>query len=367
MELPLTPKQVNSITDIYSIESFIKSCISSLKKILLPLVSDNKTETNIDEPSPSINAADFNSTLYYIRSLINEKGDRVEELKRMSGETLLDEVLVKVHSDIENAKKRVDKREIQLLDSILIRVFNDRVISEKFNVYERGAYVTNRNINRLMNIRTVEQVLYMDTPMAIGLQNPELPYWRNLNETLKIANNSFVSDTPIEQILSNDILRGNVSFDEKVLDRFTYKRADGLEINLLECATGSKSFAALQLLLKNGFFNNKTLLMIDEPEAHLHPQWIVEFARMIVLLNKELGVKFFIASHSPDMISALKYISEKEGITPKLNFYLAEKKNPTDFTYTYRALGTNIDDIYASFNIAFDKIDLYGTVDDEVL
>nr|WP_320038503.1 AAA family ATPase [uncultured Bacteroides sp.] len=351
---PIRPKQANSIADIYSLEDFIKSCIDNIK--------EEYSSTPTEKPDAYIS-----SIKYFIVSLIDNKGNRKQELEKISWEDLLCELLNKVHLEIDDSKNKIQRRELKLLDSILIRVFNDRTIGQKFNLYERGANIINREIDRIMNVRAVERVLYIDTPMAIGLSNPELAYWKNLDITLKMLDYSSAKETSIEKILSDDILHGNVSFDENVLDRFTYKRADGLEINLLECATGAKSFAAIQLLLKNGFFNDKTLMMIDEPEAHLHPQWIVEFARMIVLLNKELGVKFFIASHSPDMISAIKYISEKEGVSPNLNFYLAEKKNPTDYTYSYRALGTNIDDIYASFNIAFDKIDLYGTVDDEVL
>ena len=73
--------------------------------------------------------------------------------------------------------------------------------------------------------------------------------------------------------------------------------------------------------------SDKTLLIMDEPESHLHPQWIIEYARLIVLLNKQIGVKFFIASHNPDMVSAIKYISEREKSNANLNFYLAQKTN----------------------------------------
>ncbi|OAV74415.1 hypothetical protein Barb7_02090 [Bacteroidales bacterium Barb7] len=128
---------------------------------------------------------------------------------------------------------------------------------------------------------------------------------------------------------------------------------------MLDCATGIKSFAMLQLMLKNGYLNKYTLLIIDEPEAHLHPQWIVEYARLIVLLNKMLGVKFFIASHNPDMISAIKYISEREETNKKLHFYLS-KRNKPKYTYSYKHLGINIEPIFGSFNIALNKIGKYG-------
>lgn len=108
------------------------------------------------------------------------------------------------------------------------------------------------------------------------------------------------------------------------------------------------------------FSKKDTLLIIDEPEAHLHPQWIVEYARMIVLLHKEIGVKFFVASHSTDMISAIRCIAAKEEVQDKLNFYLAEDSEGTPYEYTYRDLGLDIDPIFKSFNKSLDKIDEYG-------
>ena len=77
------------------------------------------------------------------------------------------------------------------------------------------------------------------------------------------------------------------------------------------------------------------------------------------MLNKELGVKFFLASHNPDMVSAIRYISEKEGILESVNFYLAEKVKD-EFSYNYKFLDKEIDPIFESFNIAIDRINKYG-------
>lgn len=157
-----------------------------------------------------------------------------------------------------------------------------------------------------------------------------------------------------ESIVSEDGIRS---------PQLAYKRNDGRIFDLSECATGIKSFSILQLLLKNGFLQKDTLLIIDEPEAHLHPQWIVEYARMIVMLHKEIGVKFFIASHSTDMVSAIRYIAAKQEIQDSLNFYLAEDSEDSPYRYTYRDLGLDIDPIFKSFNKSFDKIDEYGVYD----
>lgn len=109
--------------------------------------------------------------------------------------------------------------------------------------------------------------------------------------------------------------------------------------------------------------NDETLLMIDEPEAHLHPQWIVEFARLLVLLNKELGLKIIIASHNPDMVAAIHDIANKEGVLENTNFYVAQPENSESHQYIFKALGHEVEEIFESFNIALDNIGRYGRVD----
>lgn len=109
--------------------------------------------------------------------------------------------------------------------------------------------------------------------------------------------------------------------------------------------------------------NDETLLMIDEPEAHLHPQWIVEFARLLVLLNKELGLKIMIASHNPDMVAAIHDIANKEGVLANTNFYVAQPENSESHQYIFKDLGHEVSEIFESFNIALDNINRYGRVD----
>ena len=132
------------------------------------------------------------------------------------------------------------------------------------------------------------------------------------------------------------------------------------EFRLTEVATGFKTFSYLQRLLENGYLNEETLLMIDEPEAHLHPQWIVEFARMLVLLHKVLGLKIMVASHNPDMVSAIHDIANKEGILDHTCFYVARQSDTNRHAFSYEALGHEIGEIFESFNIAIDRIREYG-------
>ena len=167
-------------------------------------------------------------------------------------------------------------------------------------------------------------------------------------------------------IAGKNILDGNSHYSED-LDKYFYE-THGRRFELKDCATGIKSFSQIQMLLNNGHLTDKTLLIIDEPEAHLHPQWITEYAKLVVMLHKELGVKFFIASHNPDMVSAIKNIAEVDGVLDSVNFYLAEKENPTDLQYVYKDCGTDIDPLFESFNMSYRKLDsyVYAHTDTEV-
>jgi predicted ATP-dependent endonuclease of OLD family len=69
---------------------------------------------------------------------------------------------------------------------------------------------------------------------------------------------------------------------------------------------GIKGFGLIQLLLKNNQLNSRTLLIIDEPEIHLHPNWQVLYAEILVLLSKKLEIPILLTSHSPYFIEALK-------------------------------------------------------------
>lgn len=210
----------------------------------------------------------------------------------------------------------------------------------------------------------LHRAIYIDTPMAVNDNfNYSTRYWNNLTY---LMNQQAVNPTDEEKILRRklcDILHGDITIEK---DQFTsktklcYSRFDGLDIELVNAATGIKAFAYLLRLLANGHLKGDTLLLIDEPEAHLHPQWIVDFANILVQLNKVLGVKIIITSHNPDMISAIRTISEAQGVLETTRFYLATKTDEESYRYSYQDLGTEIGPIFESFNIALSRIYLYG-------
>jgi hypothetical protein len=160
------------------------------------------------------------------------------------------------------------------------------------------------------------------------------------------------------------IIEGSIDSDDSSGDmRWIYHQwNNNKDIDLNDCATGIKALSILNILCKYGYVTPETLLIIDEPEAHLHPQWIVEYAKVLVKLVKYRKVRLLLTSHNPDMVAAIQEISEVEKIDG-VRFYLAEAVNKGEFSYV--PLGTNVEPIFKAFNKAIENLDNYESIDGE--
>ena len=214
----------------------------------------------------------------------------------------------------------------------------------------------------------VDRAVYIDTPMALDTDALARNVFLQRLHEFMVRPLEMRSDKSkslllrISRLLNGSIVEQDDLFENKKL---VYERkSDHLRLPLEKIATGMKTFAYLFQLIKNGYLDDRTILMIDEPEVHLHPQWIVEYARLLVLIHKMLGTKLILASHDPDFISAIRAIAKKEGIINETNFYLSsnEKIEPSN-QYVFKHLEQDIEGIFDSFNIALDRIQQYGDTD----
>ena len=70
------------------------------------------------------------------------------------------------------------------------------------------------------------------------------------------------------------------------------------------------------------------MLVLDEPEIHLHPEWQINFCKFIVELVSE-GIPIVVSSHSPYFIQGLRYFAAAKGIEKEVTYYLAEQNSKT--------------------------------------
>lgn len=283
-------------------------------------------------------------------------------------------------------KKQKDESVADLLVALVERIeelnegFAKRNLTRPYNVYrnklelllefslrdvqikEYDVPFVGKGVTSVPVLHYIQNVVYIDTPMIVGgnflIDEPE--YWEDLQSFLEKPRQRSYSKT-IFHILRDEIMHGDSGkSDDTFYSSLRYNREDGQSFPLFDSATGIKSFAVLQLLLRNGVINKNTLLIIDEPEAHLHPQWIVEYARLVVQIHKTIGTKFFIATHSTDFVSAIRYISAKQKQLRSLNFYLSQESKEKKFMFDYLHLGVDIEPIFASFNKSYEKLSEYG-------
>jgi predicted ATPase len=116
-----------------------------------------------------------------------------------------------------------------------------------------------------------------------------------------------------------EIIGGKIKFMRKDKE-FVYLKGKEKH-QIINVASGIKSFGILQMLLSGDFLDERTLIVLDEPEVHLHPNWQLKYAEIITLLVKN-NFNILVTTHSPYMLEALERYSEKYKIGA--NFYLAQ-------------------------------------------
>ena len=170
-----------------------------------------------------------------------------------------------------------------------------------------------------------------ETPFILNYKSETPRHSRDLQDKLFNEDRSNMENQPIkdDELNIGKIIGGEVFYHEDLNDfRFQKKTSNSEEqdIDILNSASGIKSFGILQILVKTGKIGKNTLLIIDEPEVHLHPEWQVKYAEVLVGLVKK-GVKVLIASHSPYMIEALDKFSKEKGISDDTKFYLSKSSD----------------------------------------
>ena len=96
------------------------------------------------------------------------------------------------------------------------------------------------------------------------------------------------------------------------------------KIHVGNLAMGAKVFALLKMLLDNGAITRETILILDEPEVHLHPEWQNILAELLVLIMQEMGVSILLTTHSSQFLMALEAYIKKYKHNNRFKVYATE-------------------------------------------
>lgn len=179
-----------------------------------------------------------------------------------------------------------------------------------------------------------------------------LEHVKSLEAALEITEDNNNEDLEVEKLIK-EILGGEI---KKENGELFFVRENGFKTHMKNTSSGVKQVAIIQTLLNNKELEPNSFLIMDEPEVNLHPEWQIKFAKILVLLVKELDLSIYIASHSPFFIEAIELYSQYYDLIDDSYFYLTQKAEG----YQYDIMpvdSNNLEAIYRNLGQPYDILD----------
>ena len=311
-----------------------------------------------------------------LNDFLKQLEKKLEVLNDVRG--LDDESKDELKDTLEKIKKRINLSDDEIMKKITQINFNKEFNSQinNLNFLEEGNIdlkIKNKSINLIISNDKIqikdffslyENVMLLDNPRIIDnlAENIILSANKIFSIIENLHNSKFISmlrndksSTATDNILNEEKLfkieeKLNKIVDGKFLKKdfgvYFYRNKSGKEINIKNLSTGFKVFSIIKLLIQNNQLSENGTIILDEPEIHLHPEWQLKFAELIVLLQKEFSMHILLTTHSPYFVSAIEVFSEKYKIDDKCKYYVAENKGNSGV----------IKDITGNTNIIFKKM-----------
>ena len=227
-------------------------------------------------------------------------------------------------------------------------IIQDQVISIKFGEKDIA------DVNGKINLKT--EAVYIDDPFVLD-EAPRLylglrayGHRARLAEKLDLERKS---GNVIDEIVANNKLEKIYEkiatiCDGDIIKRnhvgWGYKKPNTDKVlDIKNLSTGLKTFVILKTLLLNGTIEYNGTIILDEPEIHLHPEWQLLLAELIVLIHQEFGVHILLNTHSPYFLNAIEVYAAKYGVADKCKYYAT--KTEEDGSYI-EDVTENVDAIY---------------------
>lgn len=298
----------------------------------------------------------------------------VDELRKIikNSEIQINDMDEMVKMMVEKVISILDLPEYVITLEVLTRYF-DKVFNKQINSLvdnntdaKLNLNIKGKNIDLLFNhnecmqfdadISLMHKAIYIDNPFILdslsGFSDLTImeEYLKNL---LTDDLNEGIMEGIIESVLSKEkldeiykslstVVKGDIvekQGNEFYLNNEEFKNP----ISINNLSAGLKSFVIIKMLLEKGKLREKDVLILDEPEIHLHPQWQVAYAELVVLLQKYFDLSIVVATHSPYFLDAINLYSIKNGVESKVNYYVSSVK---DGKASMEMVTGNIDKIY---------------------
>ncbi len=219
------------------------------------------------------------------------------------------------------------------------------VIKAKINNKIHELKFTNRKCNCDSKESITHKAYYINSPYVLDYLNNDLLdistlsiFERNIIEAIKQADAELNADS-MSNILDAVSNKNDLEDVMKVLENaydgktkidnglYVYEDKNGIQIDFRNISAGLKAFALIERLLKGGVLKKKDVLILDEPEIHLHSEWQIYYAELIVALQKKFDLTILLVTHSFQFLESLNFFMKKYEISDRGNYYIPEETN----------------------------------------
>jgi len=310
-----------------------QSIVANLDEILMSVQSNNNynlkvIEQEYDNLQFVVETVDFNNKEFFLDSIKNNK-EIISNIEKMGFSFYLMVNLIKNEfAGDEQISNIFNKSEIIISSHDKKMPFEHTIkIDNEFGIQ------CETQVDKA--VVGANEAIYIETPYFLDYKIPFIQFERHGKKQLhqillyrkltdQSAQNDILDSIHNRKIIKfqkkiNELLNGKFNFNAQGLLEF---RQDDKLFDLVNISTGLKSIGILQLLLENRKLKENTYLIMDEPEVHLHPEWQIKLAELLVLLSKQLNVTLFINTHSPLFIEAIRTYCEQQELLDDANFYL---------------------------------------------
>lgn len=291
--------------------------------------------------------------------MLEEIADNIIRVMNISNDVIRKEIISRYFNSVFNRQinSLSSDRDINLADI-------DLQIKDKHN---KLSFSNNECNDFLGEINILHKAVYIDNPFIID----ELSKYQDLNiinETLKallLNKKNDIFDGVIGAVMAkekiNDIMillrkvvDGDITNDQMTGEFYLQLNGYNEPVALSNLSTGMKSFVILKMLLEKGSLSEKDVVILDEPEIHLHPQWQIAYAELLVLLQKQFDLSVVVTTHSPYFVDAINLFSCKYATDSSVNYYISSVDNNR---VNMKNVTDNIEEIYKKMVSPIEALD----------
>lgn len=347
-----------------AIANIDKSVVLAKKRSIQQELNSLLHQNNLNSHG-SISQSAFRYTREFIDDLVvsENKTDaldaylrNLEERQKEFEITYNEDLKTQITESIRKVLSIPDEKVAQSVVSLAFqKIFNERInnIDNPDADATIGLLVKNRPIELVFRddslesmrreISLVNSATYIDNPFVLDrlnqltiYENREAPWVRNLTNKLISLNEKKKNEALEDEALSRMIVSEGL---QKILDEldevapgsidnthdgYLYRREkSGKALSVNSLSTGLKAFAIIKRLLLNQGLKERDVLVLDEPEVHLHPEWQLRYAEIIVLLQKTFNLTIVVTTHSSHFLEALDLYSKIHKTSDICSYYFA--------------------------------------------